>query len=288
MNRHSKILVELGKVRLTSFVAISASIGYILATGQITLELLLPVFGVFLLSWGSSAFNQIQEWQYDAKMNRTKHRPLPTREIDTPAAIILALTANLAGLAILMLTGSPEAVLLGLLAIFWYNAVYTPLKRKTALAAVPGALLGAIPPAIGWVVGGGAFGAPQMLAVSLFFFIWQIPHFWLLLLLYENDYRRAGFPVLTDIFSRPQLKRITFAWIVALAVSCLMIPLAGASQFEYTFLLLFGAGGILVWRMRDLLKQYYVNMNFKLAFMDVNIYVLVVVILLSLDKLLFS
>ena len=272
MDKYGKIFVELGKVRLTSFVAISASIGYILATGQITMELILPVIGVFMLSWGSSAFNQIQEWHYDAKMNRTKHRPLPTKEIETSTALVLALTFNIGGLAVLMATGSSEAVLLGLLAIFWYNVVYTPLKRKTALAAVPGALLGAIPPSIGWVTGGGDFGAPQMWAVALFFFIWQIPHFWLLLLLYENDYRRAGFPVLTDVFSRPQLKRITFAWIAALAVSCLLIPLAGASQFEYTFLLLFGAGGVLVWRMRYLLKQYYVNMNFKLAFMDVNIY----------------
>jgi hypothetical protein len=86
--------------------------------------------------------------------------------------------------------------------VLWYNGVYTFLKRKSPFAAIPGAVIGAIPPAIGWICGKGALSFdPQILALSFFFFIWQVPHFWLLLLNFGRDYEKAGFPSLTRIFN---------------------------------------------------------------------------------------
>jgi protoheme IX farnesyltransferase len=115
-------------------------------------------------------------------------------------------------------------LLLGVFAVFWYNALYTYLKRFTAFAAVPGALIGAIPPLIGYSAAGGRLGDPLILLVAIFFFIWQIPHFWLLMLMMGDQYRDAGLPAITAKFARPQLARITFTWMLATAAGGLAFP----------------------------------------------------------------
>jgi protoheme IX farnesyltransferase len=159
------------------------------------------------------------------------------------------------------------------------------LKKKTSLAVVPGALIGAIPPAIGWAAGGGELMNPQVWVLCLFFFIWQIPHFWLLLLIYEDDYRRAGFPALTDIFSRETMTRITYAWIAALVASCMLIPLFGLSDNSVSNIILFLAGCLLMWRTKNLLKLYNHKNIIRFAFMNVNLYVLAVAVVLTAQKL---
>lgn len=279
------IFFELGKIRITSFVAISASVGYILAASEIKLEMLWVVLGVFLLSCGSSAFNQVQEHLHDAKMNRTKRRPLPSGSMTYNSAVLASSGMVLSGLSILYFGAGLNSFLLGIFAVFWYNIFYTPLKRVTSLAVVPGALVGAIPPLIGWVAGGGWLFSPLIWVFAIFIFIWQIPHFWLLLMVYEDDYRSAGFPVLTDMFSSGQLTRITFAWIVALAVSCLLLPLFGVTHNPATLVLLIMAGSWLLWRTKNLVGKYDKDINFLFAFKTVNIYVLTVVVLLSVDRL---
>ena len=95
------------------------------------------------------------------------------------------------------LMGHPLAALLGLITVVWYNGIYTPLKRVTAFAAIPGGVVGAIPPVIGWVSGGGDPTDARIIVVAFFFFVWQVPHFWLLLMRIGGDYERAGLPSLT-------------------------------------------------------------------------------------------
>jgi protoheme IX farnesyltransferase len=106
---------------------------------------------------------------------------------------------------------------LGALALVWYNGVYTYLKRITAFAVVPGAVIGAIPPVMGFVAAGGHWSDPAILLVAGFFFLWQIPHFWLLSLLFDEQYRKAGLPTPTDIFDRSQQLRLTTSWMLAAA-----------------------------------------------------------------------
>ena len=279
------ILMELGKVRITIFVAISGSVGYIIANnGIIDLNLFVTALGIFLLSVGASAFNHIQEIPTDALMNRTKNRPLPTHSISELSASLWALLFVVAGSLILLFGVNFGAFALGLSTIVSYNLIYTPLKKISAFAIMPGALVGALPPAIGWVAAGGSISDPRLLALALFFFIWQIPHFWFLLLIFDEDYKRAGFPTLSKYFSQEQLKRITYIWVVALAATCMMIPLFGLTHNLFTNVLLLLAGFILAWRTKSLVVKYNKNMNFKLAFMDINIYVLIVVVLLSIDQ----
>jgi protoheme IX farnesyltransferase len=277
--------MELGKVRITIFVAISGSVGYIIANnGTIDMTLFFTALGIFILSVGASAFNHIQEIPTDSLMYRTKNRPLPTQSISEFAASLWALLFVVIGSLILLFGANFEAFAFGICTLIAYNLVYTPLKKLSAFAIMPGAIVGALPPAIGWVAGGGSISDPKLLALTLFFFIWQIPHFWFLLLIFDEDYKRAGFPTLSKYFSQEQLKRITYIWVVALAASCMMIPLFGLTHNLFTNLLLLFAGFVLAWRTKMLVLKYDRNLNFRMAFLDINIYVLTVVVLLSIDQ----
>lgn len=286
IKQYIDIFMELGKVRITFFVAISGSVGYILANGAADIMMMIIVFGIFILSVGSAAFNHFQEIDTDRMMDRTKNRPLPSNKISKNVAMIFASICSISGLFILAITTSSITLLLGILAIVWYNLIYTPLKKVTPLAIMPGALVGALPPAIGWSAAGGSIFDPQLWVLAMFFFIWQIPHFWFLLLIFDKDYQKAGFPTLTETFSELQLSRISYVWIVALATTCMLIPLFGVTHNMMTNFILFVAGVLMVYRTGIYIRHYTEVRALKLAFLNVNIYVLTVVFLLSIDKIL--
>jgi heme o synthase len=191
----------------------------------------------------------------------------------------------LSGSIVLILWTNLLALSLGLLNLVWYNFIYTFLKRKTPFAIVPGSLVGAIPPAIGWAAAGGSLVDPQIIIIAFFFFIWQIPHFWLLLLVMDKDYQQAGFPTLTQIFNHTQLSRITFIWIIATAVTGLMIPLFGIVSELWINLGLFVSGALLTWKAFGLLVEKKDFSAFKLNFRYINYFALFVVFLVSIDKL---
>jgi protoheme IX farnesyltransferase len=121
------ILIELGKVKITVAVTVSTLTGYLLARGTIDPGAILPAPGIFLLACGSSAINHYQERDMDARMTRTRNRPIPSGKISQNSALIIALTYSLAGSVLLFLGSGFLALQLGLLALLWYNAIiYTP------------------------------------------------------------------------------------------------------------------------------------------------------------------
>lgn len=219
------IILELTKFRITSFVTLTTFLGYILFKQKIEIDLIGLLLGVLLLSGGSAIFNHFQERKFDSLMERTKSRPIPSGRVQASTAFILGFVYSLGGLLILYFGFGIIAAILGLIALFWYNLLYTPLKRKFALAVIPGSLIGSIPPMIGWVAAGGYVFHPAILMIAFFFFIWQIPHFWLLMLFFDEDYKKAGFPTLTQYFDKEQILRITFVWMVALAIATLSMPI---------------------------------------------------------------
>ena len=287
MKKRIEILFELVKIRITSFVTVTTAFGYIAATGQIKLQLIPVLFGVLFLAFGSAALNHYQEKDFDTKMDRTKNRPIPSGRISSENVLIISLFLVLAGSLILLIGANLLALGLGLLNLIWYNFIYTLLKRRSPFAIVPGSLVGAIPPVIGWVAAGGALLDPQITVIAFFFFIWQIPHFWLLLLVLDKDYRQAGFPTLTQVFSREQLSRITFVWIVSTAVTGLMIPLFGIVTELWINLGLFLSGALLTWKAFGLLVDTNNFKIFNYNFRYINYFALVVVFLISIDKLIF-
>jgi len=278
------ILTQLTKLKITSFVTVTTAFGYISFTGEINEGLILPLIGILFIACGSAAINHYQERKTDSLMDRTKNRPIPSGRITPGKALALAVSLVMAGSVILYSGAGLIALSLALLNLFWYNGVYTPLKRINPLAIIPGSLVGAIPPAVGWVAGGGGLFDSGILILSFFFFIWQIPHFWLLLLVLDKDYEQAGFPTLTKIFTHEQLKRITFMWILATIVTGLIIPLFGIIKVPVINFFLLAAGIWLGWNAFKLLGT--TNMlSFRLAFREINVFALLVIIILSIDKL---
>jgi len=264
------------------FVTCSSATGYIVASPAMTADLLPAAIGVFLLACGASALNQFQERDIDALMERTRNRPLPSGRMEPRSALIAAVTAMLAGLALLGRSGM-DAFILGLLAVAWYNGLYTWFKRRTAFAAVYGAPVGMAAPAIGWAAGGGSINDPRLVILALLFFLWQVPHFWLLLLRAVGDYERAGLPSLTKVFPRELLSRITVLWTAAAAVGSLLLPLFGMvrSPLLYGLLVLSallssaGAGGLV---RGPSLPRF--------AFPMINAFIAAVMVLISADALL--
>jgi len=276
---------ELCKIRIALLSSFSAATGFLLAAAELRSEMIILVLGVFLLACGASALNQYQERGTDAAMPRTSSRPLPSGRIKPVNALYFSLSLLFSGSSTLLLTGALPAPLLGLFAVAWYNGVYTFLKRKTAFAVVPGALIGAIPPAIGWIAGGGAMGDTKLLMICFFFFIWQVPHSWLFIMHYGQEYEMAGLPTLTKIFSPLQMKRIIFNWIFATTISCLFLSAMGIVHYFFIHMALLFLSSWLIWNgIKPLLRHNaeYVPVPF---FKKTNYYLLLVMLLLSADKL---
>ena len=287
MKKQLYILFELTKIKITLFVTITTAFGFISAAGNVNAGIIAPVIGILLLACGSAAVNHYQERKTDALMDRTKNRPLPSGRISPQNALYIALVLIIAGSVILYIGAGILALGLGFLNLLWYNGIYTPLKRHYALAIIPGSMVGAIPPVVGWVAAGGSILDPQILIIAFFFFIWQIPHFWLLLLILSKDYEKAGFPTLTRTFNRDQLSRITFMWISATGITGILIPLFGIIKFPLIDFVIFLSSLWLIWKAATLLKSNKEMKSFGFAFRAINIFALLVVILLSIDKLVF-
>ncbi len=279
-----KIFLELSKVKVTLAVALTTVTGYFLAGGSFDKALILPALGIFLLACGSSAINQFQERTQDALMERTRHRPIPSGRISAGGALAFALFLAVAGSVILYFGSGLIGLQLGLFALLWYNAVYTPLKKKTAFAVIPGAIIGAIPPLVGWVSAGGILSDPRAVFMAFFFFIWQVPHFWLLMVRYGEEYTRAGFPSITAIYSSRQVRNITFIWTLATAVTVLMLPVFGVTGSWLVMAGLLISSAWLVGQFTSLLPFRNIPFDPANYFMKINYFVLVVIIFLSIDR----
>lgn len=275
---------ELCKPKISGLSALSAVVGFILASGGIGSGAALVAAGVFFLACGACGLNQYQDRLADAIMTRTKGRPLPSGRISATSALALALCMTISGLGILaFMRGSGSAFLLGLLALFWYNGVYAFLKRRTAFAAVPGALVGALPPAIGWTAAGGLLTDTRLVFLCFFFFMWQTPHFWLLLLDYGSEYEAAGLPSLTRTFNRSQLRRIIYVWMAAAAVSGLLIGMERIVKSPVVNIGLCVSSAWLIWSGAGLFCRG--RSDYSSAFHKINIFALIVMMLLSVDGL---
>ena len=288
MRDQINILFEITKLRITIFVTVTTVFGYIAATNSIDAGLILPTIGILLLACGSAALNHYQERNTDAIMDRTKNRPIPSGKISASSVLKISLILVITGSILLFIGSGILALSFGLLNLIWYNGVYTPLKKVSPLAIIPGSLVGAIPPIVGWVAGGGYLFDPQIILISFFFFIWQIPHFWLLLMILDKDYQKAGFPTLTQIFNQQQLGRITFIWIIATGVTGLLIPLFQISHNGFVNYSLLIAALLLAYKSINLLQQTQETAAFRFAFRSINYFALFVVLIVSIDKLFVS
>jgi protoheme IX farnesyltransferase len=210
--------------------AISALAGYALhpsPPAPAVVALLLA--GVGLLAAGCSALNQVQERDVDARMERTRRRPVANGRLSAGAGLALALLLAASGLGLLAAVGGTVAGL-GAFALLWSNGVYTPLKRLTAFAVLPGALCGALPPLIGWAAAGGQPGDYRIVLLAGLLCLWQIPHFWFFALKHRQDFLQSGLPTVFSRFTSAQVHQLALAWVFSLACATLLLPAFGLLQ----------------------------------------------------------
>ncbi len=193
-----KSLLELTKPRITQLVLITAAAGFYLGA-QDHVDLLLlanTLLGTALVAGGTNAWNQIRERDVDGRMARTRRRPLPSGRVTTGAAIWFATAITTGGVVYLGLTVNLLTAGLAALTFASYVLLYTPLKRKTSLNTLVGAVPGALPIVGGWTAAGGSLGV-AVVALFWILFLWQLPHFLALAWLYREDYRASGLQMLS-------------------------------------------------------------------------------------------
>ena len=234
LSRRLSLLASLTKLPISLLATFSAVAGYAAFARGLGAAVLSPCAGLLLLGMGGCALNEWEEREIDRRMERTRRRPLPSGAMRPASGLAIGIALAASGLAVLASGCGLAPAALGLLALVWYDGVYTPLKRVTAFAWLPGSLIGAIPPAIGWAAAGGSVLDRRLLPLALFFFLWQVPHFWLLLLDRAGEYEEAGFPSIAKVFGRGQLARLTLVWTLAAAASSLLLPIWGVVASRWT------------------------------------------------------
>jgi protoheme IX farnesyltransferase len=285
MKERINIIFELIKFRITIFVSLTTLFGFVCAVGEISISAILPTLGILFLSFGSAALNHYQERNLDCKMDRTKNRPIPSGRIQAKSVLIISILLSVVGAVILFLGSGVLPSAIGLLTLIWYNAIYTPLKQRFTLAIIPGSVIGALPPVVGWLAGGGFIFDFRVIVIAFFFFIWQIPHFWILLLTFGDDYEKAGLPTLRKYLNQSQLVRMIFVWTVAVAVSSLFLPLFNVIEISYSSYVILIAAMWLIVVSSKLLRDIPSQRNYKFAFRVINLFVLSVVVLVTIEKL---
>ncbi|KAJ2741081.1 Protoheme IX farnesyltransferase, mitochondrial [Coemansia sp. BCRC 34301] len=212
---------DLSKGKLTAFVVLTAMAGYAVAPGAAQMApLLWTTAGTALCAGSANAFNQWIEVPYDAQMSRTRNRPLARHAVAPGHALAFGAAAGTLGVASLWAFVNPLAASLGALNIGLYAGVYTPLKRRTIANTWAGALVGAVPPLLGWAAATGSLDAGAWVMGAVLF-AWQFPHFNALAHTLRADYSKAGYRMMS--VTRPRLNAR-----VSLRYALLMFPLTAA------------------------------------------------------------
>lgn len=236
-------------------------------------EIFLLAVSVFFLAAGAATLNNVQDLRLDRQMKRTCTRPLAMGLVSRTSVLIQAVTLILTGIFCLILSQSILVVAVAASAVILYNGVYTPLKTKTDLALLPGAVCGAMPPYIGWLGAGGALVSFEVSLIFALFFCWQIPHYWLVTLWHKKDYLASRQPSLVQSLREKKLRQLLIVWLAALCLvmhlfalvlarpSLVLIGLISINSFALLLVFLF--------RLLSLEKGYrslFLSLNLALFF----------------------
>jgi protoheme IX farnesyltransferase len=216
--------VELTKPRITLMVLLTTLVGFVMASpGGVSIRgLLCVLLGTSLVAAGASALNMLLERDTDALMRRTRGRPLPASRLTPWEVLVFGGVVTALGIAELLWLSTAAASLVALATWGSYLFAYTPLKRRTSLSTLVGAVPGALPPVIGWAAARGSVDSAAFLLFAILF-LWQIPHFLAIAWIYRDDYAAGGLPML------PVLDReghLTGRQAVAHSLALLLVSLA--------------------------------------------------------------
>ncbi len=225
--------MELGKVRLNAMVVFTAALGFVVGSQQNDppnfdwVRLFWTCLGTFLAAVGASAFNQAIETRRDARMHRTRNRPLCTGRLSRTYAATFGLIISICGVAIICPTSNGLAACLAAGNVLLYALLYTPLKPVSTVNTLVGAVVGGIPPVLGWAAATGTVTLAA-LVLGAILFVWQIPHFLALCWMYREDYARGGFKMLPIIDATGKLtSRMALMYAILLLPLCLLVGVLG-------------------------------------------------------------
>lgn len=281
-----KLFSDLTKLGITIFVVLAAIAGYALGFESEkvfdAIHFIKMIGGTFLLSSGSLALNQFQEYKLDAQMPRTSKRPIASGQITPTAGLVLASSFLFGGFYLLYLV-SPLSLVFGLATVVLYNVVYTYWwKPKWIYAAVPGAIPGALPVTIGYSAINSNFLSAESVYLFLILFLWQMPHFWALAIRYKDDYREGGIPTLPVALGLDrtlyQMGLYTFAYVGCAILS----PVFYKASWFYA-LLVFPTSVKLLFETYRFIKSGG-QVGWLKYFMWINVSVLIYLIVPALDK----
>ena len=234
--------IELTKPRVVVMVLATTLVGFYLgSTGRTDWWLLARVlFGTGLAAAGTLALNQYLERSLDAQMERTRRRPLPSGRLQPLDALAFGAAVTVAGLAVLTFTVQPISGLVTAVIVGTYLFWYTPMKRRSALCSLVGAIPGALPPVTGWVAARGEFGSGAWVLFAILF-LWQLPHSLAIAKLYASDYARAGFRLLPivdrDGYSTERQIVSNCAALLVVGILPTLLGVAGGVYFAAALLL---------------------------------------------------
>lgn len=280
MKSYLNIILALIKYRVSIAVSFTTITGYMVYTGHFDVQIIYLAFAIFLLAGGASALNECQESKYDALMERTKNRPIPSGQISLLLAWLVSSAFAIVGVLLLYVLFNEVTALLGVINLVWYNIIYTNLKRISSFAVVPGSMVGAIPALMGWTAAGGNWFDSSIIFIAFFLFIWQVPHFWLLMLKYGKQYEQAGFKTINQAVNPQNLKHLIYAWVVATSFSSIIVPLFLVNISFPFFLLIFVLNLGFIGLFTKLTFGNVTELNFKKSFIGINIYMMLFMLLL--------
>ena len=239
---------SLTKPEVNFLIAVTAAAGFWMGAPALSAHfpwasLLHTLIGTVLVASGAATLNQLIELRFDAQMRRTARRPLVSRRIRQSHALWFGISISAIGVIYLAVTTNALASLLSILTLLGYLFLYTPLKRKTPLCTLIGALPGAMPPLIGWGAACGHLNGDAWLLFAIVF-LWQFPHFMAIAWMYREDYARAGYVLLPTGKSKDHF----VAWQTSLpCLALLAVALGPAIRGESGIVYLAGAlllGGV--------------------------------------------
>jgi protoheme IX farnesyltransferase len=276
--------VELAKPRIVLMVLVTAFVGFYLGSEQVPhyLTLVQMLIGTALAAGGTLALNQLVERDTDAKMERTRHRPLPDGRLQPREALWFGLLLTLGGLIYLCLSVNFLSAAVTALITASYLFCYTPMKLRSSLCVLVGAVPGALPPVIGWVAATGSLDVGAWVLFAIIF-LWQVPHTLAIGRLYREDYARAGIQFLPviDLDGDSTNRQILSHTAALLAVSLLPTLLGLAGPVYFIAALLLGIG-LLVSGIRLALQSTLPRAR-KLLFVSL-IYLPVLLLVMALDR----
>jgi protoheme IX farnesyltransferase len=241
----------LTKPEVNLLILMSTSAGYYLGlhgsfqvAGFVT-----TLIGTLLVASGTATLNQWMERRWDAQMRRTSRRPLPAGRISSGEALTFGIALSAAGGLLLFVLVNPISSLLAVSTLLSYLIIYTPLKRKTPMCTLLGAVPGAMPTLIGWAGSSGSVSWGAMLLFGVLF-LWQFPHFLAIAIMYKEDYERAGYHMLPHFDSEARFTRSEIVAFTLLLIGTTLAPALGDAGLLYALAMLLSGVFLLYYSVR--------------------------------------